>query len=510
MIQPSVTAAGPAYLGSRGLTTGCWYATTCGKCGVRFVFCHHGDAFAFAACPACRYAGNSIADPNVAPTAAPDDDRTRAMAEEFHRYAARQYPSDSFGTPSDAAPRLPRYDRLVNRWQCISTCFEWVVVAACLTPFGTLTVHRPAAASLVAPSAAGNGGGLEAQAHATEEERRSVRRWQRRDSSASGVPSGLLMAGCVESSQNGWCFRWRRCIANRWCLPAVVAPSAFFVLLPLLLGTALLTTITWLRLSSATERTDVGSGEGGAVPRPGMSWTLPMTGVCWLAMSLLMIRTVLLDPGYVVPAAGDALTSSSADGSITPSPPSPMHDRWCDRCLLWKHARTAHCPKCDLCVDRFDHHCGVLGCCIGRRNHPSFILFLFAAFSSGALVMYQLTFELTPAISATSLMLWIVLVPAMVGILTILLGSLVNICKGLTQRERVRRFATLRGRLRDGHNRFEDREGPSTVAPQTLEHSFDAGCWRNCRAFWWEANQDATTAHHGHHHQPYPADVRLV
>eukprot|EP00796_Vickermania_ingenoplastis_P004424 gene4424-3223_t len=42
--------------------------------------------------------------------------------------------------------------------------------------------------------------------------------------------------------------------------------------------------------------------------------------------------------------------------------------------------RYAHrCPLCRVTVDEFDHHCGILGVCIGKGNMKYFILFLFFA-----------------------------------------------------------------------------------------------------------------------------------
>ena len=43
--------------------------------------------------------------------------------------------------------------------------------------------------------------------------------------------------------------------------------------------------------------------------------------------------------------------------------------RYCSTCRIWRAPSTSHCSACDRCVYNFDHHCGVLECCIGIGNH---------------------------------------------------------------------------------------------------------------------------------------------
>ena len=67
---------------------------------------------------------------------------------------------------------------------------------------------------------------------------------------------------------------------------------------------------------------------------------------------------------------------------------------WCDVCRIDKPTvRTHHCKICRACILRRDHHCYVLGECVGLGNQGHFILFLLHAaislcFSSAFFILY--------------------------------------------------------------------------------------------------------------------------
>mmetsp|Transcript_68673 Transcript_68673/g.222648 ORF Transcript_68673/g.222648 Transcript_68673/m.222648 type:complete len:208 (-) Transcript_68673:73-696(-) len=49
--------------------------------------------------------------------------------------------------------------------------------------------------------------------------------------------------------------------------------------------------------------------------------------------------------------------------------------RWCVTCQVVRPPRASHCPDCDNCILRFDHHCPFVNNCVGQRNYIYFFGF---------------------------------------------------------------------------------------------------------------------------------------
>ncbi|KAK8810473.1 hypothetical protein WA158_007048 [Blastocystis sp. Blastoise] len=54
----------------------------------------------------------------------------------------------------------------------------------------------------------------------------------------------------------------------------------------------------------------------------------------------------------------------------------------CRYCNTHISPRATHCKICDICIRKFDHHCPLMGTCIGLRNHTYYYLFLIYLFCS--------------------------------------------------------------------------------------------------------------------------------
>eukprot|EP00759_Apiculatamorpha_spiralis_P043650 PhF_6_TR40930/c0_g1_i1/m.61918/K16675/ZDHHC9_14_18; palmitoyltransferase ZDHHC9/14/18 len=50
--------------------------------------------------------------------------------------------------------------------------------------------------------------------------------------------------------------------------------------------------------------------------------------------------------------------------------------RYCETCHVVRPPRASHCQKCGYCVSEFDHHCVVIGCCVGERTWRYFTWFI--------------------------------------------------------------------------------------------------------------------------------------
>jgi hypothetical protein len=116
--------------------------------------------------------------------------------------------------------------------------------------------------------------------------------------------------------------------------------------------------------------------------------SLVTVALFWTFMSILWLWSYFeacwRDPGSVISELR-RMGLASASGSLSVLPPSLAMLPRCPKCDLPKPMRTHHCSDCGRCYFRWDHHCPVIGNCVGLRNMKAFMLFLLY---SGVLICF--------------------------------------------------------------------------------------------------------------------------
>eukprot|EP01064_Diplonema_japonicum_P032060 TRINITY_DN594_c0_g4_i1.p1 TRINITY_DN594_c0_g4~~TRINITY_DN594_c0_g4_i1.p1 ORF type:complete len:428 (+),score=107.40 TRINITY_DN594_c0_g4_i1:47-1330(+) len=92
-----------------------------------------------------------------------------------------------------------------------------------------------------------------------------------------------------------------------------------------------------------------------------------------LAVAFIAITMAhLIEPGIVpkgVPGPPQQDAYTEINGKV-------VQQKWCRTCNVLRPPRASHCAECDVCVDRFDHHCHITGTCVGKRNFRPFVVFV--------------------------------------------------------------------------------------------------------------------------------------
>lgn len=123
-------------------------------------------------------------------------------------------------------------------------------------------------------------------------------------------------------------------------------------------------------------------------------WLQLIVWISALGSCALLLAVNLCDPGSL-PAGteADPLIAAFDEGVLEPEEDGAYHrselgdwmhyddqDRcwykWCRTCKIWRPPRASHCGVCGVCVRRFDHHCQLVGNCIGNDNHRFFAAML--------------------------------------------------------------------------------------------------------------------------------------
>eukprot|EP00298_Acanthocystis_sp_HF-20_P017006 c21649_g2_i1.p1 GENE.c21649_g2_i1~~c21649_g2_i1.p1 ORF type:complete len:296 (+),score=93.60 c21649_g2_i1:15-902(+) len=96
---------------------------------------------------------------------------------------------------------------------------------------------------------------------------------------------------------------------------------------------------------------------------------------------IFWMLTALTDPGIIPRQERIVTTPDSFSRVEVDENGFERTYRWCCTCCLWRPPRASHCSSCDNCVLELDHHCPVIGTCIGGRNIKYFLLMIFFGYA---------------------------------------------------------------------------------------------------------------------------------
>ncbi|KAG5492132.1 hypothetical protein GH5_01037 [Leishmania sp. Ghana 2012 LV757] len=113
------------------------------------------------------------------------------------------------------------------------------------------------------------------------------------------------------------------------------------------------------------------------VPR-GEWFTYLLTVLCTIMSVACLALSVTLDPGVIPPASQSEQPTQPMTVAVGGK---SVVCKVCTTCHIIRPPRSTHCRVCDVCVEEFDHHCGILGSCVGKRTFRFFGgFFIFTSF----------------------------------------------------------------------------------------------------------------------------------
>ena len=80
------------------------------------------------------------------------------------------------------------------------------------------------------------------------------------------------------------------------------------------------------------------------------------------AVAIFLLIEFNLSPGLQRPQLQPPTDAADAEAE----------EAWCEPCGRSQSPYMVHCLKCSVCVEGHDHHCGLLGCCVGSHNRRRF------------------------------------------------------------------------------------------------------------------------------------------
>ena len=178
------------------------------------------------------------------------------------------------------------------------------------------------------------------------------------------------------------------------------------------------------------------------------------------------LLTSLIDPGSFLPNKSEENSKSSETNLMFASIlDSNFSLKFCYTCNIARDLRVYHCPDCNLCILRHDHHCSWLSTCVGLNNHKHFLFLIlinaiFFCFTSVihiylSIKMNDLNFKVVEIIFIIFLL--VTNLCFFLFHIVLIYNHIYYICTGQTTREKIKR------KEKGGENPFELPSGLANV-----------------------------------------------
>ena len=86
----------------------------------------------------------------------------------------------------------------------------------------------------------------------------------------------------------------------------------------------------------------------------------------------------------------------SNPGIILKSSSNINNSYYCNKCKIYveKNCNSFHCKTCDVCIYDLDHHCGIFGKCITKKNKKYFLACIYIGIICETYCIIQIVYEI--------------------------------------------------------------------------------------------------------------------
>lgn len=226
-----------------------------------------------------------------------------------------------------------------------------------------------------------------------------------------------------------------------------------------------------------------------------LPWSCMVFAALCIAFFALHYRCYKLDPGFLE-ARGTPVPLAPAQRMML----AAQNPSWCYTCNIYKPIRTKHCSNCDRCVAEFDHHCPVVGNCVGVGNRRAFLGYLILLWIA-EVAFFRLAGRFWRRVLAVQV-LGSHTLPGMLAVLrhagalarlwpgTLLVCLLTVFILGGTTFLLARQLFLAAANLTTNELLLRHKYGYLQAADRSFRNPFDEGPASNCIQFWREARPD--------------------